>query len=709
MTEVEYDYGALFEDAPCGYLVTDAAGLIGRANRTFLSWTGYDSADLVGVQRFQDLLSPGGRLFYESHLAPLLGLQGYLREVAVELQCRDDRRLVVLVNAAADPRPDGAAGRVRIVVIDATERRAYELELQRTQRRLERLQRIAGAFAGAMSRDEVAAAALDEIVDGIKADHGLLAVLDEDGVLRVLAQRGGTDDVVSAWTGLRGDAHAPLDAALRLDEPAFLDGSGEGLPPLAPGPASLRVAVLPLTVDRQAIGVMALGSLVHPAFDREERTFLAAFAELCAQALERARLHDSATVSAQRMAMLANLTRALDEATTFRERAQRLVDLLVPAVADYATVEVPSMGPEPVALRHRDPVMAETLRLLRTSVEIPADRPHSLAAARQSGRPQILTDVPDAMYEAYQLDPVQLARLRSLAPRSYVGLPLIDRGRLVGSLMLVSSSSDRRYDHSDLAFFTEISDRAALALENARLYDHERTVSSELQGRLISHEMPVDPRLRVDALYQPGAEMVEVGGDWHDAFFVGPDRLGVVVGDVVGRGVRAAAVMGQLRTALRAYAMEGLGVARTLERLDGFSESIDGALCTTVVYAELDLRTGALHYACAGHPPPMVLGSAADDVVLWGGRSTVLGVDPEAPKPEARVDLAAGTGVLLYTDGLIENRQRPIGVGIDALGRRIVEGGRRVLDEPLEELADEMISDESDADDVCALRLVWVG
>ena len=695
------DHAELFERAPFGYVVTAPDGRIELVNGTFLDWTGYAVEDLVGVRDFQGLLGESHEPLPDDLHSPVHVLQGRLREIAVDLRCVDGSLLPVLVSCTVDDQ-------VRIAVMDARARRLFEDGVQRTQRRLERLQRITGAFAAALTSAEVSAAALDEIVDGIKADLGVVAILDPVGELRVLGERT-TDPDRSAWDDLRAVAGVEIAHVLAHGHSAFLDPTDAG--PFRPaGTTSLsRVALLPLAADDITIGVLALGSNELPAFDQDQRGFLIAFAELCAQALDRAKLHDAAEVTTARMAMLVETTRVLDEVLTFRQRAQLLVDMLVPALADYATVEVPALGPAPVAWAHRDPSLARTLLELRTEVAISAEQPHSMAAARDSGRPQILSDIPASMYEAYGLDPDQLERLRRLAPSSYVGLPLIDRGRVVGSLMLVSSTSGRRFETSDMQFFADLSGRAALALENARLYEHEKTVARELQARLITTVFPDDPRAGLSAFYRAGAEMIEVGGDWYDAFMVSEDRLGLVVGDVVGRGVQAAAVMGQLRTALRAYASEGFGATGTLGRLDRFAESIDGALGATVAYAELDLITGVLRYACAGHPPPIVCSPDGGSVAAWGGRSPVLGVAPRRAKDEASLELGEGMSLLLYTDGLVESRQRPVGEGIDDLVRHISRhaGGFAAL--PLDQLADEMIGGQSEIDDVCVLRVTRRG
>src|SRR3954466_1610925 len=168
MSEVPLDTADdLYENAPCGYLATDPDGTIVRVNRTFLTWTGYRADELVGVRRFADLLSPGGRIYHETHYAPLLRMQGEVREIALDVVRADRSRLSVLVNATVRTDDTGAPQTIRITIFNATDRRRYERELLAAQRLAERsearvriLQRLAAELAGASTVAEVAEVAI---------------------------------------------------------------------------------------------------------------------------------------------------------------------------------------------------------------------------------------------------------------------------------------------------------------------------------------------------------------------------------------------------------------------------------------------------------------------------------------------------------------------------------------------------------------------
>ena len=187
-----------------------------------------------------------------------------------------------------------------------------------------------------------------------------------------------------------------------------------------------------------------------------------------------------------------------------------------------------------------------------------------------------------------------------------VVVPLHGQARLRGALAVVPSP-DAAAEPLDLDVLGAVGQQTGLALDRALLYEHTADVARELQHSLLAVDPPPDPRFAVAAIYRPGVEMLEVGGDWYDTFVVSRDLLAVVVGDVVGRGLGAASAMGQLRSAVRAVADPGVGPARLLERLDRFVEQVEAASMATLAYAELDLATGEFRYACAGHPPPVLL------------------------------------------------------------------------------------------------------
>ena len=290
-----------------------------------------------------------------------------------------------------------------------------------------------------------------------------------------------------------------------------------------------------------------------------------------------------------------------------------------------------------------------------------------------------------------------------------VVVPLHGTSRLQGVLVL-TARTDAGADPLDLEVLTAVGQQAGLALDRARSYEHTAGVAHDLQSSLLAVEPPQDERFEVATAYRPGVELLEVGGDWHDVFR-GPDgRLCFVVGDVVGRGLQAASAMGQLRSAVRAVAGDGTGPAALLTRLDHFVDQVEAARMATLVYAELDLDDGVVRYACAGHPPPLLLPADGPARLLWGGRSTPLGTFTRAhARGQDEVRLHPGDRLLLCTDGLFERRDRELDEGLQLL----LDTGAAVADLPLQEavgrLTGSLLRDEVVRDDVCVLLLRWTG
>jgi hypothetical protein len=492
--------GQAWDRAPVALLRLDGDGAIADANLVFLDWVGRSDHDLRSGVRLSELLSVGGRIYWETHLGPLLHLQGRVDEVAVELR-GPDGRLPVLMSAVVRD------GGVDVALSRATERSRYERELlaarlaaDRSADQLRALQATTAALSQGVGADGVARALVEAAVTLLGAAAATVWVAAQDGSMVRRAAAGTVPP--------------------RLDAVA----------PLLPGEPSEAVEVHP-----GGVVVVALGAVADP-----------------------------------RGTMI-------------------------------------------------------------------------------------------------------------LVPRGQQG-----------------------DDPFDVGVLTAIGLQAGLALERAQQFDHKASVAHELQHALLTTHLPQDHRFAVTTEYRPGVQALEVGGDWYDAFLVDDDVLALVVGDVVGRGLLAATAMGQLRSAVRAAAVPGSGPAALLTRLDHFVERSGVGFMATLAYAELDLVTGALRYACAGHLPPLRLQEGGAYEFLWEGRSTPLGVGA-GPRVDATTTLEPHDLLVLYTDGLVERRDRPLGDGLEmfaaAAARR--EGS-------VSSLVSGLLSHAADvSDDVCVLVASW--
>jgi serine phosphatase RsbU (regulator of sigma subunit)/anti-sigma regulatory factor (Ser/Thr protein kinase) len=260
--------------------------------------------------------------------------------------------------------------------------------------------------------------------------------------------------------------------------------------------------------------------------------------------------------------------------------------------------------------------------------------------------------------------------LREKGIRSLLGVPLIVEGTLIGVLH-VGSLTPRTFGQNDLAVLQLAAARAAPAIERASLraqLAHEHSVSVALQRSLLPKGMGEFTGMRVAVRYLPARE--EVGGDWYDVIELPRGRVGLVIGDVVGHGIAAAALMGRLRTSLHAYAIEGHGPGRTLELVDRFVQSLNEPAMATAAYAVFDTYNSTVQYATAGHLPPVVV-SGGDPRVVEVTPAPPLGAFPYGRIPEHEIELAGGDILFLYTDGLVERRGVPLSDGIDALAQSV--------------------------------------
>jgi phosphoserine phosphatase RsbU/P len=254
---------------------------------------------------------------------------------------------------------------------------------------------------------------------------------------------------------------------------------------------------------------------------------------------------------------------------------------------------------------------------------------------------------------------------------------------------------------------SDATDRRRYEQELLRAQRREQEVALELQRGLLAGALQEGEGVEIGVAYRPADKGLEVGGDWYDAFWLEPgESLGIAVGDVVGRGLGAAATMGQLRSALRALASTGFEPAALLEALSEFSRRHAVGQMATVAYAEIDVRLGSMRYACAGHPPPAIVAPADAARFASDGRSPPLDAHTSwTDRPEGVSQLPVGAMVVLYTDGLIERSDRPLRAGLDELLTRIDLLRDEAPDTVASSLAHQATGATGRPDDVCVLAL----
>ncbi|MGA7050590.1 MAG: SpoIIE family protein phosphatase [Mycobacterium sp.] len=248
--------------------------------------------------------------------------------------------------------------------------------------------------------------------------------------------------------------------------------------------------------------------------------------------------------------------------------------------------------------------------------------------------------------------------------------------------------SPRWVSGEDRMLITVLVSHLSLAIQHVRQFESTRETSLTLQRAMLP---PVQPPPGFVVRYEPAVPPLEIGGDWYDVLPIGGNRIGIVVGDCVGRGLPAAAVMGQLRSSARALLINGAQPALLLEQLDSAASLIPNAYCTTVFLAILDTESGVLQYSNAGHMPPVLVGagSGSDSKVFTDARSVPLAVCRDEPRPQASQVLPLGSTLMLYTDGLVERKHEPIDDGIGRATDVLVE----TMNLPLDAVADTILTD----------------
>jgi CheY-like chemotaxis protein/anti-sigma regulatory factor (Ser/Thr protein kinase) len=278
-----------------------------------------------------------------------------------------------------------------------------------------------------------------------------------------------------------------------------------------------------------------------------------------------------------------------------------------------------------------------------------------------------------------------------LKPRSLIAAPLALGRRSLGVLVVCASSRAEPYGDDELEIAQDLAHKAAMAVENSRLFEAEQGRSRALQLSLLGRPQVTSPAVTAAMRYLPGSSELEVGGDWYDLIEREDGRILVAVGDVVGHGVQAATAMGKLRSAMGALGLVVESMPELLSRLDQFAEKIEEARFGTVAAVLLEPDTGEVRYSLAGHPPPLVVDPDGRAEFLEGGGGLPLciaEVDPNG-RPEGRTTLREGSMLILYTDGLIERRDLSIDSGLERLKNAVTA---RFQQEP-ERLCDEIVDE----------------
>ncbi|HET9728082.1 MAG TPA: GAF domain-containing SpoIIE family protein phosphatase, partial [Acidimicrobiia bacterium] len=342
---------------------------------------------------------------------------------------------------------------------------------------------------------------------------------------------------------------------------------------------------------------------------------------------------------------------------------ERLAQLSVPFLGDLCLIDILADGEiRRMCAVHADPAKAELANRL---VALPP-RPfgsHPIASVLQGGAAIVHDELPDGFLRAMSRDDEHFAILKALEFTSFVCVPLTARGNTIGALTLVSAGSGRRFGSHDLELAEELGRRAGLAIDNARLYSERDYVARALQSSLLPPSLPDIPGVRYAARYQAAGRGTEVGGDFYDVFRSGRNAWWFVIGDVSGKGPRAASIAGLARHTLHGVAMDRGTPRRSLSALHGTLATAEGqgeycTVCCGLLRPATNSVPARLTVASAGHPPPIIR-RADGSTEVAGCRGPLLGVPLRNVKFEQQVlRLDPGDTFVFYTDGVTEAHRR---------------------------------------------------
>lgn len=362
----------------------------------------------------------------------------------------------------------------------------------------------------------------------------------------------------------------------------------------------------------------------------------------------------------RRASFLAEAQAVLSSSLDFELTLRNLAELSVPQVADWCAIDIVRADGslERLTLVHVDPGKQRLAAEIERRYPQPPSTDRGALRAVTTGKSQLIAEIPPELIQDAAHDEEHARLIEKLGLRSAMIVPLVGRDRAIGAITFVSAESNLIYDEDDLALAEDLAARAGVAVENARLYSERDYIATTLQQSLMPERLPDIPGVDLAARYRAAGEGNEVGGDFYDIFRTGENTWGIAIGDVRGKGPRAAVVTGLARYTLRTASINETLPSRVLGMLNEAMvlQPADDRFCT-VAFASLEPGVGSVRMTLGvgGHPLPLLL--RADGSVETAGRpGTLIGFVPDPEVIDESVELQPGDSLVLYTDGVSEAR-----------------------------------------------------
>ncbi len=590
------------------------------------------------------------------------------------------------------------------IVDDAASRRGQGRRTRRLEDRLTRLARVAAALGSAEDVETVTQVVVAQAADAVGATVASLSVVVDDDTLALVGLRGGLKGAARRWATFSMHDQVPASDAVRSGQLLIIAGADEiaaRYPNLESAADGERTIVcLPLNVLGATLGVVTLSFPGQRELDAAELEFFGILADSCAQALERIRARDEAISQTSRLRFLATATGELSRSLEYQKTLAVVAHLAVPQMADWCAIDmVEDDRLHRLAVEHVDPAKVQLAIDLHHRYPPRRDVAGGPWEVIETGRSSLL-DVSDELLSAAAVDEEHLQLLRDLQLRSVALVPLVVRGQVLGVITWVAAESRRRFTQADLAFLEDLAKRCAIAIDNSQLYSQTMEIAVRLQDAVLPDLTAIVPGWSLANYYSPSGR-TEVGGDFFDAVELPDGRLAMFVGDVMGRGVQAAAAMAQMRASIRAFIAVDPEPEAVLHKLDLLFTTYGMTQLVTLVYLVADPARDEVRLVNAGHPPPVLLHPDGTVEQLPLADGAPVGISTEARKA-MRIDFRGGDTVIAFTDGLIERRDEDIDVGQKRLLDNAALLGERDPAQALPELVDR-VRDHTREDDVAVL------
>lgn len=708
-TSLPGDLGtAHLEALPLAALAVDRDGTVHFANAAAAGLLGRRREELAGTSLLSELFDDAVRGAAQEVLRQALGGDSWYGELMIH----PAGAALTPAQLSWSPLLAGETVTGALVIVQphpATGPRSAETT--RVGNRLTRLARVAAELVMADDVEAVTKIVISHAADAAGATVASLSLRIDADTLALQGLRGGPQGAADRWATYPISAATPVGEAVRTGQQVLMVGNDEirrRYPDLESAATGERTMIcLPLKILARTIGAISLSFPGLRRLGADELEFLGILADICAQALDRIKAVSEATDNAIKLEFLAEASSILGSSLDYQSTLKSVARLGVPAFADWCSIALLEDGElRTLAVAHLDPDKVAMAEELQRRYPPDPDAEQGNYQVVRTGRSELVPDITDEMLVAATRDEEHLRLARELNLRSALSVPLTARGKTLGVITWVSGDGGRRFSAADLSFGEDLARRAATAIDNAALHSETLEAAVRLQRAVLPDTLPDLPRWQIAAHYSP-AGRTDVGGDFYDVIALPDGRVALFVGDVMGRGVAAAAAMATIRAGIRAYVATDPEPGPVMHKLDVMFAMYDISRLVTVVYAVIDPVAHELCLANAGHPPPLVLHADGEVEQMPTGRDGPLGLGPDVRRPH-RTPFEAGDTLLAFTDGLIERRHEDIDVG----QRRLVEHCGLLAGTDLDQRLDRLVAEVRDHtrdDDIAALAVRFLG